>query len=451
MAQPLSIKQEKSIAALEGRLSAVSLFDLCQFLMLNRKTGNLTVRSGTRTAYFTFHEGQVMTALDDSLRDGEGVVLQAVQWTDGTFEFAPGPVPPDRRIEASTENLLLEAARQLDELRADPRMLDEEEGGGEPRLSRQESFRQTQEKAAELSDLFRTAVDSVEQQARSLGWKENLLRMLSGGEAERAMLSAAGRISLVHGTTITSYEAGGEAATREWWDELWPREAGDSGLRQLRTEQGRSLWVAKIRTVEGDCLALSVPSPRLPGWEELGLTEDLAHSLAQLEDRALLIGAPSPALAQAALATWIGRRSRSLTEVGWVVEPWPRFDWTAAPGRIATYPAAWLERRGDLSRLCDHSGASFLGMRGIRGGDALREGLELAADGLHVAVAAAGESLPQILRTLEARLGTSDASTFLRQSIGGVWLVRPGAGPIGTPWQSAFLKSPDGDARPQRA
>ena len=448
MAQPQ--RSEKVTAALEGRLSAVSLFDLCQFIMLNRKTGNLTVRSGTRSAYFTFQDGQIMTALDDSLRDGEGVVLQAVQWVDGTFDFAPGPVPPDRRIEASTENLLLEAARQLDELRADPHILAEEEGGGEPRISRQESFRQTQEKAAELSDLFRNAVDSVNAEARSLGWKENLLRHLSGGEAERAILSASGRISLVSGGAVNAYEGGTEAEVREWWDELWPRGEMSAAVRQSRTEAGRALWVARVPTAEGDCLALSVPSSRLPGWEELGLTEDLAHSLVQMDDRALLIGASTPNLAHAALATWIGRRTRSLAEVGWIVEPWPRYDWTATSGRLATYPASWIRQRGDLSRLCDHSGATFLALRGIRSVDALREALELSGDGVQVIITTAGESLPQILRSLEARLGGGDAATFLRQTIGGVWLVRPGPGPIGTPWQSGFLRSPEVETRTTR-
>jgi hypothetical protein len=105
-------------AALSGRLAAISLFDLCQFLMLNRKTGTLTVRSPAGTAYFTFQEGQLLTALNEALRDGDEVVMQAVQWTEGTFEFAAGPVPPDRRIHVSTENILLEAARRIDEMQA---------------------------------------------------------------------------------------------------------------------------------------------------------------------------------------------------------------------------------------------------------------------------------------------------------------------------------------------
>lgn len=448
MAVTQTQKHEKAPAALEGRLSAVSLFDLCQFLMLNRKTGNLTVRSGTRTAYFTFQDGQVMTALDDSLRDGEAVVLQAVQWLDGSFEFNPGPVAPDRRIEASTENLLLEAARQLDELRADPAMLAADDDG--PRVSHQESFRQTQEKAAELSDLFRSAVDSVEAQAQALGWKENLYRILAAGEADRALVSTSGRIHLVQSGLTTVYDGGSEHDVREWWDELWPRNEGSATMRQTRIEGGRCLWAARQPAADGEWLALTVPSPRVPGWEELGLTEDLAHSLAQMDDRALLIGAPTSALAHAALATWLGRRSRSFAEVGWVVEAWPRYDWSALPGKLATYPTSWLRQRGDLSRLADLSGANVLALRGIRSADALRDALELASDGLQVIIAVAGESLPQILRTLELRLGGSDASNFLRQTIGAVWLVRPGPGPIGTPWQSGFLRSPEADPRPAR-
>lgn len=436
-------------AALEGRLSAVSLFDLCQFLMLNRKTGNLTVRTGARVAYFTFRSGQLLTALDESLREGEGVVLQAVQWTDGTFEFNPGPVAAERCIEASTENLLLEAARQLDEMRAEPGAM---ESDGED--SREQSFLRTQAKAANLSDAFREAMASDAHSGAGSDWKETLLRRLeTPGEIDRVLLTADDR---VHVVTSNGTETLREIPTAELTD--WKHEIEGALRKETRSPRvgritigGLQLWVSEEVTPEGALYSLAQPSRRLPSWEELGLTEDIAHSIYATESLPILIGALNAGMAQAALAAWLSRRARARAAVGWVVESWPRYDWSALPGRVGSYPAGWLTARGDLGRLVDSTGAEILAFRGVRSPFLLEEAFALAAEGVRVLLLAHVDSLPQALRALESMAGGGRTGTELGRAIGGVWLVRRGSDASGLPWQSGFLRAADLTARESAA
>ncbi len=456
--------------ALEGRLNAISLFDLAQFLMLNRKTGTLTLRSGARSAYFTFRDGRILNALDDALRDGEKVVLQAVQWTDGTFEFQPGPVPPDQTIHTSTENLLLEAARQLDEMNAGAAM---EAEGDEAAQSHEEMFRRTQETAAGLSDAFRRAMAGANLSTIPLSWKENALRSLLAGDAERILVSADGRVHLLADSGVSELRGVRIDEVLEWRMELFPAlappvpvaggetkaaaagrrapthspdsAAANEDLRLVHGPEGRRLWVVRHPAPEGDWLSLSMPSDELPAWEALGLTEDLAHRLQSVSGRALLLGAADPRTTAMALAAWLGRRARASAEVGWVIEPSPNFDWDRLPGRLATYPVDWLRERGALLRLADTSGARLIALRDVHDSNVLREALMIAARGAHVVIATSAESLPQVIQFMEGHL-RADTATGFRDWVGGVWLVRRSADPSGLPWQNRFLSTAEMEA-----
>jgi Tfp pilus assembly pilus retraction ATPase PilT len=100
-----------------GDLSAFSLFEVCQFLMIVRQTGTLTIRSNGKNATITFSEGQIVGVVDDQLSEGEEAFYRIVTWGDGMFEYGPGPVaiPSNSKLGLSTEGMLLEAARKLDE------------------------------------------------------------------------------------------------------------------------------------------------------------------------------------------------------------------------------------------------------------------------------------------------------------------------------------------------
>ncbi|MDM7914107.1 MAG: DUF4388 domain-containing protein [Candidatus Eisenbacteria bacterium] len=138
-------------AALSGKLEAIPLFDVCQFLLLNRRTGTLSVRHGDRTIRVFFEEGSILDIADEGLRTGEKLLLTAVQWTRGTFAFDPTPPGIERRITESTEAILLEAARTIDEQRA--REGTQGEGPGQETV-----FRERQIFAGELAEAFKAAV-----------------------------------------------------------------------------------------------------------------------------------------------------------------------------------------------------------------------------------------------------------------------------------------------------
>jgi hypothetical protein len=99
-----------------GELGLISLFDLGQLLMLNGATGTLRVTSPSGRGQLLFERGQIVNAVDERLLEGEDAAYRVLGWRTGTFEFRLG-LPPagGRAIYDSTEGLMLEAARRLDE------------------------------------------------------------------------------------------------------------------------------------------------------------------------------------------------------------------------------------------------------------------------------------------------------------------------------------------------
>jgi hypothetical protein len=102
-------------AVLTGELGLLSLFDLGQLLMLNGATGEMTLTRDGRRGYLYFVRGQVVNAVDDEYHEGEGAAFQLFTWKSGTFEFRPGTPTDSRAISDSTEGLMMEAARRMDE------------------------------------------------------------------------------------------------------------------------------------------------------------------------------------------------------------------------------------------------------------------------------------------------------------------------------------------------
>ena len=159
--------------AIEGRLEAVGLADICQLLSMGRKTGCLTVTDRSNFGYVYFHGGRVTfasvlnrpdrlgevlvrsgiidreslaAAMEEQLKTpghrigqilvGQGKLTQAqlqefvsVQiqeavyhlfaWESGDFHFEPGRRPDADEsllVSLNTESLLLEGARRVDEL-----------------------------------------------------------------------------------------------------------------------------------------------------------------------------------------------------------------------------------------------------------------------------------------------------------------------------------------------
>jgi len=101
-----------------GELGLLSLFDLVQLLMLNGASGTLRVVQDGRTGHMRFERGQMAGAVDEHDADGVEAAFRLFTWRTGTFEFRVGSPGGSRTIHDSTEGLMLEAARRMDEATA---------------------------------------------------------------------------------------------------------------------------------------------------------------------------------------------------------------------------------------------------------------------------------------------------------------------------------------------
>jgi hypothetical protein len=419
-------------AALSGRLASVSLFDLCQFLMLNRKTGTLTVRSPEGTAYFTFQDGQLLTALNDALRDGGEVVMQAVQWIDGTFEFVAGPVPPDRRIHVSTENILLEAARRIDEMHE----ADGTAAGPAP-TSQEKAFRERQERAGALSEAFRQAVSQGAGEPPAKDWRRAVLEGLVGGATQRVLLGPGDRICLLTPSGPRNLDGLPDGEVQEWIDELLPsalhlrkaargKAGAGTAVRSWIGAGGARFWGERFRGPDGDWAVIGHPGRALPTYESLGLPGAQAAELeAEAAGGVLILGDPDCSVPL--VATLLAGAARRRPTVGWVVESIPRFDWSVLPGRIRSLHPSLLSEPGALSEILDASQAEVQVLIDVRRGRLVADALRAAAGGTRLILLDRAGSWGAWLKRLDLRdAGLGDTGDGLRDRFRGLWTVRPG-------------------------
>ena len=104
--------------SMSGSIDEIPLPDLLQLLSTSRKSGVLVIRSDISVGKIYLRKGQIYFAsIDDSFNTGpRKAMFRMLRWTQGFFELDP----PDERavleeIQDSTEGLLMEGMRQLDE------------------------------------------------------------------------------------------------------------------------------------------------------------------------------------------------------------------------------------------------------------------------------------------------------------------------------------------------
>lgn len=100
--------------AFQGSLRELPLPDIIQLVAVSGKTGVFVLKNGTEQGRIFLDRGQIVHAMLGSYR-GEQAVYELSRWFAGEFVFEPGTEPPERSIEKSNTNLLMEAARQIDE------------------------------------------------------------------------------------------------------------------------------------------------------------------------------------------------------------------------------------------------------------------------------------------------------------------------------------------------
>ncbi|HUG53610.1 MAG TPA: DUF4388 domain-containing protein [Vicinamibacteria bacterium] len=102
--------------AFQGSLAELHLPDIIQLVSVSGKTGVFHLADGHLKGEIYLQEGRIIHAQLDDVSGEEAVYALAI-WNQGDFRFDPGPPSEIKTISKSNTNLLMEAARRLDEWR----------------------------------------------------------------------------------------------------------------------------------------------------------------------------------------------------------------------------------------------------------------------------------------------------------------------------------------------
>jgi CheY-like chemotaxis protein len=107
----------RPLSAFRGVLGEIGLPSLLVVLEMERKSGILVVEADEGTGRFFLRKGYVIRAeVDhDEPLSGALAVYEALNWSQGHFEFLVGDVSGVDEIQATTTFLLMEGARRTDE------------------------------------------------------------------------------------------------------------------------------------------------------------------------------------------------------------------------------------------------------------------------------------------------------------------------------------------------
>ena len=102
--------------AFQGSLKELPLPDIIQLVSVSGKTGKFTLTRDSDRGFIFLKNGQMVDASVGDLVGEEAIYSLAI-WNSGEFQFNPGDEPERQTISKSNTNLLMEAARRLDEWR----------------------------------------------------------------------------------------------------------------------------------------------------------------------------------------------------------------------------------------------------------------------------------------------------------------------------------------------
>jgi Domain of unknown function (DUF4388) len=102
--------------AFQGSLKELPLPDIIQLVSVSGKTGRFTLTRDADRGFIFLRGGQMIHAVIGDLVGEEAIYALAI-WNSGEFQFSPGEEPDRQTITKSNTNLLMEAARRLDEWR----------------------------------------------------------------------------------------------------------------------------------------------------------------------------------------------------------------------------------------------------------------------------------------------------------------------------------------------
>lgn len=113
-------RQQTQGRPMSGVIEEIPLPDLLQLLSTSRKSGVLTVNNGVSIGKIYLRKGAIYFATinDDFAVSPQKAIYRMLTWATGTFELEPSvEMQVMEEIQESTEGLLMEGVRQLDEFR----------------------------------------------------------------------------------------------------------------------------------------------------------------------------------------------------------------------------------------------------------------------------------------------------------------------------------------------
>lgn len=113
-------RQSTSGRPMSGVIEEIPLPDLLQLLSTSRKSGVLTITSAMLVGKIYLRKGQIYFAAinDDFAVSPQKAIYRMLTWTSGTFELEPSvEMQVIEEVQESTEALLMEGVRLLDEFR----------------------------------------------------------------------------------------------------------------------------------------------------------------------------------------------------------------------------------------------------------------------------------------------------------------------------------------------
>jgi response regulator RpfG family c-di-GMP phosphodiesterase len=106
--------RQRTARGVSGSLSEMPLPDVIQVLARTRRSGLLHINAGTYSGEIQIGSGSIYNASFDQLR-GEEALFSMLALAEGEFALDPTFAPTSRAIHATTEELLLEGMRRIDE------------------------------------------------------------------------------------------------------------------------------------------------------------------------------------------------------------------------------------------------------------------------------------------------------------------------------------------------
>jgi DNA-binding response OmpR family regulator len=105
-------------STLRGSLAQMNVMDLLQSLDMGHKTCALTLSNNGDRCQMFFNDGQINHAIYGNLK-GDDAVFKVLSWTGGNFEINFSGSSAEQTVTRSTQGLLLEGLRLLDESNRD--------------------------------------------------------------------------------------------------------------------------------------------------------------------------------------------------------------------------------------------------------------------------------------------------------------------------------------------